>query len=73
VRALEHLFGSRPVRIGIIVVWLILGWLVVAKRPRRNEETRYRRAEADSVPRTDERHTERPTALTASDTPDAPN
>ena len=26
-RALEHLFGSRPARIGIILVWLILGGL----------------------------------------------
>jgi hypothetical protein len=69
VRALERLFISRPVRIGIIVVWLILGGLV-ARRPRRNEETQYRRAEADSVPRTDERYSEQPAALAASDTPD---
>ena len=39
----------------------------------RREETRYRRGEADSVPRTDERHPERPAALAASDTPDGPN
>jgi putative drug exporter of the RND superfamily len=36
----------------------------------RNEETRCRRAEADSVQRTDERYPERPAALAASDTPD---
>jgi hypothetical protein len=69
VRALERLFISRPVRIGIIVVWLILDGLV-ARRPRRNEEARYRRAEADSVARTDERYSEQPAALAASDTPD---
>ena len=65
----EHVFAPRPARIGIIVVWLILGGRV-ARRPRRNEETRYRRAEADSVPRTDERYSEQPAALAASDTPD---
>ena len=26
-KALEHLFGSRPARIGIILLWLILGGL----------------------------------------------
>ena len=69
-RVLEHLVAPRPVRIGIIVVWPIVGGLVVARRPRRNEETRYRRAEADSAPRTDERYSEQPAALAASDTPD---
>ena len=34
---------------------------------------RVRRGEADSVPRTDERHRERPAALAASDIPDGPN
>ena len=38
----------------------------------RKEETRYRRGEADSVPRTDERHPERPAALAASDPPGRP-
>jgi hypothetical protein len=70
VRALEHLVGSRPARIGIILLWLILGGLVVARRPRRNEKTRYRQAEADSMPRTHERYSEQPAALAASDTPD---
>jgi RND superfamily putative drug exporter len=39
----------------------------------RKEETRYRRGEADSGPRTDQRHPERPAQLAASDTPDGPN
>jgi uncharacterized membrane protein YdfJ with MMPL/SSD domain len=39
----------------------------------RKEETRYRKGEADSVPRTGERHPERPAALAASDTPDGPH
>ncbi len=39
----------------------------------RKEETRYRRGEADSVPRADERHPERPAALAATDTPDGPS
>ncbi len=69
-RALEPLVGSRPAHIGIILVWLILGGLVVARRPRRNGKTRYRQAEADSMPRTHERYSEQPAALAASDTPD---
>ena len=36
----------------------------------RTEEALYRRAEADSVPRTEERYPEQPAALAASDTPD---
>jgi uncharacterized membrane protein YdfJ with MMPL/SSD domain len=39
----------------------------------RNEEMRYRRGEANSVPRTDERHPEQLAALAARDTPDGPN
>jgi hypothetical protein len=49
-------------------------WLKNATQPIAIDDTlSYRRGEADSVPRTDERHPERPAALPASDPPDGPN
>jgi hypothetical protein len=32
-KALKHLFGSRPARIAIILVWLILGGLGRCRKP----------------------------------------
>ena len=53
-RALEHLFGSRPARIGIILVWLILGGLGGSFAQRfqnvqKNEESSFLPGSSESV------------------------
>ena len=53
-RALEHLFDSRPVRIGIILLWLILGGLGGSFAQRfqdvqKNEESSFLPASSESV------------------------
>ncbi len=53
-RALEHLFGSRLARIGIIVLWLSLGWLGGSFAQRfqdvqRNEESSFLPGSSESV------------------------
>jgi RND superfamily putative drug exporter len=68
--------GDREAELAVLVPALVFDigprvWWPSALA--RKEETRYRRGEADFVPRTDERHRERPAALAASDAPDGPN
>ena len=53
-RALEHLFGSRPARIGIILLWLILGGLGGSFAQRfqdvqKNEESSFLPGSSESV------------------------
>jgi RND superfamily putative drug exporter len=53
-RALEHLFGSRPARIGIILLWLVLGGLGGSFAQRfqdvqRNEESSFLPGSSESV------------------------
>jgi hypothetical protein len=76
-RALESLFISRPARIGISLLRLILGGLGVSFAQRfQGAEERGVLVPAGLLgirARTDERYPERPAALAASDTPARPN